>query len=106
MQESILELLKFVGVPALLLLLYQKIGEKIGKKRGDNRYLTEGVRSLLRDRLVQAYNHTVHQKGYCPIYEKENITDMYQQYHKLGGNGTVTQLYEEIMELPTQPKGE
>lgn len=58
-----------------------------------------GVRALLRDRIIQAYNHYTG-KGCCPIYAMENIERMYKAYHKLRGNGTVTGLVEEIKSLP------
>ena len=64
-----------------------------------------GVQALLRDRIIQAYNHYI-EKGYCPIYALENVEEMYRQYHALGGNGAITELVERVKELPTQPKGE
>lgn len=64
-----------------------------------------GVQALLRDRIIQAYNHYT-EKGYCPIYGLENVEEMYRQYHALGGNGTITELVERVKELPTQPKGD
>lgn len=60
------------------------------------------LQSLLRDRIVNAYNRAM-DKGYCRIYEQENISAMYDEYHKLGGNGTITRLMKEIRMLPTEP---
>ena len=47
------------------------------------------MRSMLKDRLIQAYNYR-HDKGYFPIYARETFDEMYDAYHKLGGNGTIT----------------
>lgn len=63
-----------------------------------------GVQALLRDRIIQAYNH-YKEKGYCPIYGRENIEGLYKQYHALGGNGTITDMMEDLRELP-YTKGE
>lgn len=60
-----------------------------------------GMQALLKDRIIQAYNKTIEQ-GYCPIYCLECINELYEQYHALGGNGTVTKLVEELRHLPTQ----
>lgn len=60
----------------------------------------KALQALLRDRIIQAYNH-YKAKGYIPIYGRENVEAMYTQYHALGGNGTITQLIEELNELPT-----
>lgn len=63
-----------------------------------------GVQALLRDRLYQMYDH-YHEKGYAPIYAKENFTNMYKQYHNLGLNGVMTEHYKKFMALPDKPKG-
>lgn len=60
-----------------------------------------GVQALLRDRMLHSYNKYIDQ-GYAPIFAKENFENMYQQYHGLGGNGVMTQLHVEFMELPTE----
>lgn len=59
------------------------------------------MQALLRDRIIQSYNHHM-EKGYCPIYALESVNHMYEQYHALGGNGTVTRLVEELRRLPVQ----
>lgn len=62
-----------------------------------------GVQALLRDRIIQAYNHYA-DKGYCPIYGKENVRRMYEAYHALGGNDVATKLKEELMDMRTEPE--
>lgn len=66
--------------------------------------LFSGVRALLRDRIIQAYNHYI-DKGCCPIYGLENVERMYKAYHVLRGNGTVTQLVAELKTLPRNYEG-
>jgi ribonucleotide monophosphatase NagD (HAD superfamily) len=61
--------------------------------------LKMGMQAMLRDRIIEQYNKYM-DKGYIPIYAMENVTAMYKEYHALGGNGTITQLYEELLELP------
>ena len=34
-----------------------------------------------------------------PSYALENFIEMYEAYHDLGGNGMVTKMYEEVLEL-------
>lgn len=45
-------------------------------------------------------------RGEIPIYQLDCINKMYQAYHNLGGNGTITELVEAVRELPIQNKGE
>jgi len=61
--------------------------------------IKNGLQALLRDRIVQAYYKCIEQK-YCPMYMLESINLMYKEYHNLGGNHFVTQLVDELMEMP------
>lgn len=61
-----------------------------------------GVQALLRDRLLQSYNH-YKEKGYAPIYARENFENMYQQYHSLGKNGVMDEIHEKFKALPLEP---
>lgn len=61
-----------------------------------------GMQSLLRDRIIQAYNKNV-DRGYCPIYDLDNIEKLYASYHELGGNGTITELMNKVRTMPTEP---
>ena len=64
-----------------------------------------GVQALLRDRLYQSYNH-FSDKGYAPIYARENFENMWNQYHNLGANGVMDDLHEKFLELPDRPPEE
>lgn len=64
-----------------------------------------GVQALLRDRLIEQYNH-YNEKGYAPIYAKENFRNMWNQYHSLGANGVIDELQEKFMCLPEKPEKE
>lgn len=60
-----------------------------------------GVQALLRDRLIQSYNHYA-EKGYAPIYAKENFENMWQQYHNLGANGVMDETHKKFLALPNR----
>ena len=60
-----------------------------------------GVQALLRDRLIHEYNKAI-DRGYAPIYAKDNFDNMWTQYHNLGKNGVMDGLHEEYMSLPTK----
>ena len=63
----------------------------------------KGIRALLRADLIRMYNKYHDDLGYCPIYVKQSLEDEYQQYHALKGNGVGTNLYNALMDLPTEP---
>lgn len=67
-----------------------------------NKAIGKGVEALLRNGIVQTYNKWS-EKGYCPIYARENAVRMYEPYHILGGNDVATDLIEDLKKLPTEP---
>lgn len=69
-------------------------------KKKENDALKAGVQALLRDRIIQAYNHYVCEKGWVPIYAKESIDACYKSYEALGDNGVIDSLMEQLNELP------
>ena len=74
--------------------------DKESKKR-DEEYsgLKVGVRSILADRISQSTEYfTV--IGGITVSKMKQIEQMYIAYHNLGGNGTITALYEKAMALP------
>lgn len=68
-------------------------------KKRENDALRAGVQALLRDRIIQAYNHYVCEKGWIPIYAKESIDACYKSYEALGDNGVIDSLMEQLNEL-------
>ena len=87
---------------AILTALYRKLAKQMQEEREKRKAADDGLQALLRDRIVETYNQYYVEKKYCPIYVKENVDSMYNAYHKLGGNGTVTSLKEKIDALPTE----
>lgn len=75
--------------------------KELVEQKAYNTAVALGVQALLRDRIIQAYNH-YQDKGFCPIYGMENVQALYLQYHNLGGNGTITELVEKLKSMPTE----
>ena len=58
----------------------------------------KGTMLLLRVQLIK-YHDRYMALGHIPSYALENFIEMYEAYHELGGNGMVTEMYKEILEL-------
>lgn len=86
----------FGGVITLLITMYRQ-------KKKENDALKAGLQALLRDRIIQAYNHYVQDKGWIPIYAKESIDACCRSYEALGDNGVIDNLMEQINELQNYP---
>ena len=62
--------------------------------------LREGIRAILKYRLLNLCQQC-HKKGYISnIEELENINDIYQAYIELNGNGTASKVYSDVIKLP------
>ena len=60
---------------------------------------------LLRVQLIE-YHDRYMKIGSIPSYAYENFCQMYEAYHRLGGNGMVEKMHEEIQELHLKRKGD
>lgn len=80
---------------------YRLILKRLQEEKTRNEAVAEGVQSLLRESIVRNYNK-YKDKGYCPIYAKQSIKNVYAAYHNLGGNDIATDLYHKILEMPTE----
>ena len=86
-----------LGIPSGL------IGFLWGKVKGlhkDNLAVKEGVQALLRAQMIADYNHYV-EKGFAPIYARQNFENCWQRYHALGANGVMDDIRSKFMALPT-----
>ena len=60
-----------------------------------------GLQALLRDRLLQAYEHYEH-RGWANYSEKSNVRNLYDQYEALGPNGIMQRKHESFLSLPDE----
>ena len=93
----------FLAISTILGFGYRQIIKKQTEESAKSMALQEGVQALLRDRIIWSYNH-YQDRGYCPIYAKENIKRMYDAYHGLGGNDVATNLKDKLIDMSeTEP---
>lgn len=56
------------------------------------------LRALCHDRILQGYRYYKKRGGISPA-DLDTVTKLYLAYHDLGGNGTITAIYEKIKAL-------
>ena len=66
--------------------------------------LKNGLKSLLKNEIIRIYE-TYMKLGYCPNYMKDNISEIYNNYKNLDGDGYATKMVEELYRLPSEVKG-
>lgn len=89
----------FTGALGLLGFAVKRITVALKKEMTDQACIKLGVQAILRDRIIQTYNQHS-SKGYCAIHNRDNLNNLYTQYHKLGANGVIDGLVEELLRLP------
>ena len=68
---------------------------------GKYELIKQGLQSLLRDRMLQAY-HCHKEKGYASSADKGAFEAMHAAYAGLGKNGVMDTIYKEFMVLPDE----
>lgn len=68
--------------------------------------MQEGTRTMLRSRLVDLHERYVVSGAGCPDWVKHEAAQVYGAYHGMGGNGTGTHYYHEIIDAPVRGKKE
>ena len=98
---TIYQWLCLLGVPTLIVCLYKYVNSVIKKTRDDINALKLGIQALLRSQMIAEYNK-YSEKGYAPVYARENFENCWKQYHSLGANGVMDDLHEKFLELPVK----
>lgn len=105
MPEWLIDILISWAIPFVLGGIITGLVAYIKAMHRRNTALEDGVQCLLRAEIIRMHDKYT-ARGYCPIYAKESLKRAYNSYHTLGGNDVATGLYEDTMELPTEPKTE
>lgn len=98
---TVYQWLCLLGVPTLIICLYKYVNSVIKKTRDDTNALKLGIQALLRSQMIAEYNK-YNEKGYAPVYARENFENCWKQYHSLGANGIMDDLHEKFLDLPVK----
>ena len=72
-------------------------------RKAETEALKKGVQAILRNQMITNYNKWHEDKGYAPIWVKDNFENLWLQYEALGENGVMKELHDKFMKLPTEP---
>lgn len=76
-----------------------RINKKLKEEKGRNQAIENGVRDILRMQILDTYERCK-VSGTITVSRKDAIDSAYNSYHALGGNGTITQVHNELMGMP------
>lgn len=89
------------SVPALILMIVKYMLNQIKQNRKDTEAVKLGLQALLRSQMISDYNK-YSEKGFAPVYARDNFENCWEQYHSLGANGVMDDLHEKFLDLPTE----
>lgn len=78
---------------------HKKEIERANQQKKENEALRASLIALTRDRILQGYRYYRKQGG-IDTQDLETMAKLYAAYHALGGNGTITTVYNKITALP------
>ena len=104
---SFYQWLCLLGVQGIITLILSRViskklntaDAKAEQAKRETAAIAEGVKALLRDRLLQGYKHYI-EKGWADMDDRANMENVWRQYHALGGNGDMNDLRRTFRHLP------
>lgn len=90
----------FLGVPSVMSILVW-FYHIIKKQSVQYVALKMGLQAMLRAQMINDYNYWS-EKGYAPVYARQNFENLWEQYHALGANGVMNDIHERFLNLPTR----
>ena len=108
MQSDVLSIAGWVASPLLAAVIgalsgslsayHKRERERDERRDAEHAALMAGVRELLKAQLYDMHRKYVVDGSPMPYSEKERADGVYRAYHAIGGNGTGTHVYEELVD--------
>lgn len=80
-------------------IVQKRLSKRMKDERKRNEAIENGLRDMLRLTILDNYEK-FKQAGVISVSRKDAIDSAYNSYHALGGNGTITKVHAEIMDMP------
>lgn len=98
---TVYQILSLIGFGSIVVSFYSFIFHQMKKTARSVKAICLGLQAVLRAQMVDDYNR-YSEKGYAPIYAKQNFENCWVQYEALGANGVMGDLHTKFMALPTK----
>ena len=90
-------------IPVIVIGAFKWMDHKFSQVREDFATHGEGLQCVLRDLLMEKMKEAS-QNNCADEHLREDVTDMYNSYVKLKGNGMIKGMYSEFVKLPFPKK--
>lgn len=86
-------------VAAGLIAGYKRLATKVQSNKETEKAIADGMKYLLMFKLREEGEKYLTESR-CSIEQKHEFEKVYNAYHALGGNGTITALKDKVLQLP------
>lgn len=86
-------------VVAILTAGYSHLSKRVKSEVAKNKAIENGLRDILRIQILDTYDRCIADGSVITVSRKDAIDSSYKSYSALGGNGTITQVHDEIMHM-------
>jgi len=104
------QVLALVGIPSIVTALLNWLERRAIRKENARAKAADktdslalGVQALLRAQMIADYNR-YSEKGYAPVYARDNFENCWIQYENLGANGVMEDIHKKFLALPTRER--
>lgn len=96
---TLYQILSLIGIPSLLAAILLSGFNYIKYKYSSNKLIKGGVLAILHNKIYTLGKQYI-ARGYITVEDLDDYEHLYRAYHALGGNGTGTEIYERVKNLP------
>lgn len=93
------QIISALGIPSLAGAILLSIFNFVKSKHSSNKLIRDGVIAILHNKIYTLGKQYIERK-YVTIEDMKDFEYLYKAYHALGGNGTGTEIYERVKNLP------
>lgn len=96
---TVYQIISALGIPSLAGAILLSIFNFVKSKHSSNELIRNGVIAILHNKIYTLGKQYI-EREYVTIEDMKDFEYLYNAYHALGGNGTGTEIYERVKNLP------
>ena len=96
---TLYQILSLCGIPSLIGAIFVSAVNYVKSKNSSYKLIKDGVIAILHNKIYTLGKQYIAQE-YISVEALDDFEHLYKAYHALGGNGTGTEIYKRVKELP------
>lgn len=96
---TLYQILSLCGIPSLIGAIFVSAVNYVKLKNSSYKLIKDGVIAILHNKIYTQGKQYIAQE-HISVEALDDFEHLYKAYHALGGNGTGTEIYKRVKELP------